>query len=107
MLFQRQRLIGWHEKHYWNTLAYNAKVPCFRLFEPDVPVLINIQQPNHSYNWFVAGSELAEKANLMLAYWQKKSQSGFSRSDLLEGFIFSSIYYGGLTDIEALRVLLD
>lgn len=75
------------------------------LNEPVVPILATRERLTINYDWFVSGRAVADSSATMIEAWQRKRR--FSVNDLVEGFIYCSIMYGGINDIEVLRALYD
>ncbi|WP_201634419.1 tyrosine-type recombinase/integrase [Psychrobacter immobilis] len=75
------------------------------LNEPVVPILATRERLTINYDWFVNGRAVADSSATMIEVWQRKRR--FSVNDLVEGFLYCSIMYGGINDIEVLRVLYD
>ena len=81
---------------------YNKNNNC-ALDEPVVPIVAERDKLTISYNWFVEGSKVSETWQAMQLFWQRKLK--FSANDYVSYFLYSSIMFGGLNDIEALRAL--
>jgi integrase len=75
------------------------------LDEPVVPILATRERLTIGYGWFVNGCIVADSSAAMLEVWQRKRR--FSVNDLVEGLLYCSIIYGGINDIEVLKVLYD
>lgn len=75
------------------------------LNEPVVPILATRERLTINYDWFVSGRAVADSGATMIEVWQRKRR--FSVHDLVEGFLYCSIMYGGINDIEVLRALYD
>ena len=75
------------------------------LNEPVVPILATRERLTINYDWFVNGRAVADSSATMMEVWQRKRR--FSVNDLIEGFLYCSILYGGVNDIEVLRALYD
>ena len=75
------------------------------LNEPVVPILATRERLTINYDWFVNGRAVADSSATMIEVWQRKRR--FSVNDLVEGFLYCSIMYGGINDIEVLRALYD
>jgi len=75
------------------------------LNEPVVPILATRDRLTINYDWFVNGRAVADSSATMIEVWQRKRR--FSVNDLVEGFLYCSIMYGGINDIEVLRALYD
>lgn len=75
------------------------------LNEPVVPILATRERLTINYDWFVNGRAVADSSATMIEVWQRKRR--FSVSDLVEGFLYCSIVYGGINDIEVLRAFYD
>lgn len=75
------------------------------LDEPVVPILATRERLTINYDWFVNGRAAADSSAMMIEIWQRKRR--FSVNDLLEGFLYCSIMYGGINDIEVLKALYD
>ncbi|MGO3640575.1 tyrosine-type recombinase/integrase [Psychrobacter sp. AOP31-E1-50] len=73
------------------------------LDEPVVPILATRERLIINYDWFVNGRAVADSSATMIEVWQRKRR--FSVNDLVEGFLYCSIMYGGINDIEVLRTL--
>ena len=73
------------------------------LNEPVVPILATRERLTINYDWFVNGRAVADSSATMIEVWQRKRR--FSVNDLVEGFLYCSIMYGGMNDIEMLRAL--
>lgn len=73
------------------------------LNEPVVPILATRERLTINYDWFVSGRAVADSSATMIEVWQRKRR--FSVNDLVEGFLYCSIMYGGINDIEVLRTL--
>jgi len=82
--------------------AYN-KANHFALDEPVVPIVAERDKLTISYDWFVEGSKVSETWQVMQLTWQRKLK--FSANDYVSYFLYSSIIFGGLNDIDALRAL--
>lgn len=81
---------------------YNKDNNC-ALDEPVVPIVAERDKLTISYDWFVEGSKVSETWQAMQLTWQRKLK--FSANDYVSYFLYSSIMFGGLNDIEALRAL--
>ena len=75
------------------------------LNEPVVPILATRERLTMNYDWFVNGRAVADSSATMIDIWQRKRR--FSVKDLVEGFLYCSILYGGVNDIEVLKALYD
>ncbi|MGP5134728.1 tyrosine-type recombinase/integrase [Psychrobacter cibarius] len=75
------------------------------LNEPVVPILATRERLTINYDWFVNGRAVADSSATMIEVWQRKRR--FSVNDLVEGVLYCSIMYGGINDIEVLKVLYD
>ena len=75
------------------------------LNEPVVPILATRERLTINYDWFVNGRAVADSSAIMMEAWQRKRR--FSVNDLVEGFLYCSIIYGGINDIEVLKALYD
>ena len=75
------------------------------LNEPVVPILATRERLTINYDWFVNGRAVADSSTTTIEVWQRKRR--FSVNDLVEGFLYCSIMYGGINDIEVLRALYD
>lgn len=82
--------------------AYN-KANHFALDEPVVPIVAERDKLTISYDWFVEGSKVSETWQMMQLTWQRKLK--FSANDYVSYFLYSSIMFGGLNDVEALKAL--
>lgn len=82
--------------------AYNKANHC-ALDEPIVPIVAERDKLTISYDWFVEGSKVSETWEAMQLTWQRKLK--FSANDYVSYFLYSSIMFGGLNDIEALKAL--
>jgi len=82
--------------------AYN-KANHFALDEPVVPIVAERDKLTISYDWFVEGSKVSETWQVMQLTWQRKLK--FSANDYVSYFLYSSIMFGGLNDVEALKAL--
>ena len=82
--------------------AYNKANHC-ALDEPVVPIVAERDKLTISYDWFVEGSKVSETWEAMQLNWQRKLK--FSANDYASYFLYSSIMFGGLNDIEALKAL--
>ena len=82
--------------------AYN-KANHFALDEPVVPIVAERVKLTISYDWFVEGSKVSETWQVMQLTWQRKLK--FSANDYVSYFLYSSIMFGGLNDVEALKAL--
>ncbi|GAA0801697.1 tyrosine-type recombinase/integrase [Psychrobacter piscatorii] len=81
---------------------YNKDNNC-ALDEPVVPIVAERDKLTISYDWFVEGSKVSKTWQAMQLFWQRKLK--FSANDYVSYFLYSSIMFGGLNDIEALRAL--
>ena len=81
---------------------YNKNNNC-ALDEPVVPIVVERDKITISYEWFVEGSKVSSIWETMQLSWQNKLK--FSANDYVSFFIYSSIMFGGLNDINALRAL--
>ncbi|WP_440464409.1 tyrosine-type recombinase/integrase [Psychrobacter sp. ASPA161_6] len=75
------------------------------LNEPVVPILATRERLTINYDWFVNGCAVADSSATMIEVWQRKRR--FSVNDLVEGVLYCSIMYGGISDVEVLRALYD
>ena len=82
--------------------TYNKDNNCW-LDEPVVPIVAERDKLTISYEWFVEGSKVSETWKAMQLTWQRKLK--FSANDYVSYFLYSSIMFGGLNDIDALRAL--
>ncbi|MEZ7519004.1 tyrosine-type recombinase/integrase [Psychrobacter sp. NPDC078370] len=82
--------------------TYNKGNNC-ALDEPVVPIVAERDKLTISYEWFVEGSKISETWKAMQLTWQRKLK--FSANDYVSYFLYSSIMFGGLNDIDALRAL--
>ena len=82
--------------------AYNKDKHC-SLDEPVVPIVAERDRLTISYEWFVQGSKVSETWEAMQLSWQRKLK--FSANDYVSYFLYSSIMFGGLNDVEVLREL--
>ncbi|KAA0926911.1 tyrosine-type recombinase/integrase [Psychrobacter sp. ANT_H56B] len=82
--------------------TYNKDKHC-SLDEPVVPIVAERDRLTISYDWFVQGSKLSETWEGMQLSWQRKLK--FSANNYISYFLYSSIMFGGLNDIEVLRAL--
>lgn len=82
--------------------AYNKDKNC-SLDEPVVPIVAERDRLTISYEWFVQGSKVSETWEAMQLSWQSKLK--FSANDYVSYFLYSSIMFGGLNDVEVLRAL--
>ena len=82
--------------------AYNKDKHC-SLDEPVVPIVAERDRLTISYEWFVQGSKVSETWEAMQLSWQRKLK--FSANDYVSYFLYSSIMFGGLNDVEVLRAL--
>ncbi|MGO3897983.1 MAG: site-specific integrase, partial [Psychrobacter sp.] len=83
---------------------YN-KTHQIHLNEPVVPILATREHLTINYDWFVNGRAVADSSATMIEVRQRKRR--FSVNDLVEGFLYCSIMYGGINNIEVLRALYD
>ena len=82
--------------------TYNKDNNCW-LDEPVVPIVAERDKLTISYDWFVEGSKVSETWQVMQLTWQRKLK--FSANDYVSYFLYSSIMFGGLNDVEALKAL--
>nr|WP_299039057.1 tyrosine-type recombinase/integrase [uncultured Psychrobacter sp.] len=82
--------------------AYNKANYC-TLDEPVVPIVAERDDLTIGYEWFVEGTKVSATWQKMQQIWQKKRK--FSANDYVSYFLYSSIMFGGLNDIDALRAL--
>lgn len=82
--------------------AYNKDNHC-TLDEPVVPIVAERDKLTISYEWFVEGSKVSSTWETMQLSWQNKRK--FSANDYVTYFLYSSIIFGGLNDIDALSAL--
>lgn len=81
---------------------YNKKNKC-SLDEPIVPIVAQRDHLTIGYDWFVKGSKVSKTWEDMQIFWQRKRK--FSANDYVSYLLYSSIMFGGLNDIDALRAL--
>ncbi|WP_201512776.1 tyrosine-type recombinase/integrase [Psychrobacter alimentarius] len=81
---------------------YNKENKC-SLYEPIVPIVAQRDNLTIGYNWFVEGSKVSKTWEDMQLFWQRKRK--FSANDYVSYLLYSSIMFGGLNDIDALRAL--
>lgn len=74
-----------------------------QLDEPVVPVLAKRDLLTIDRDWFLEGSKVSRKWQDMQLLWQRKLK--FSANDYVAYFLYSSIMFGGLNDIDALQAL--
>lgn len=82
--------------------AYNKANHC-ALDEPVVPIVAERDKLTISYEWFVEGTKISGTWQKMQGIWQNKRK--FSANDYVSYFLYSSIMFGGLNDIDTLRAL--
>ncbi|ALF60576.1 tyrosine-type recombinase/integrase [Psychrobacter urativorans] len=82
--------------------AYNKANHC-TLDEPVVPIVAERDKLTISYEWFVEGSKVSSTWEAMQLFWQNKRK--FSANDYVTYFLYSSIIFGGLNDLPALKAL--
>ena len=82
--------------------AYNKDNHC-TLDEPVVPIVAERDKLTISYEWFVEGSKVSSTWETMQLSWQNKRK--FSANDYVTYFLYSSIIFGGLNDLSALKAL--
>lgn len=82
--------------------SYNKKNRC-SLDEPIVPIIAQRDNLTIGYDWFVKGSKVSNTWEDMQLFWQRKRK--FSANDYVSYLLYSSIMFGGLNDIDALRAL--
>lgn len=82
--------------------AYNKANHC-TLDEPVVPIVAERDDLTIGYTWFVEGTKVSATWQKMQKNWQNKRK--FSANDYVTYFLYSSIMFGGLNDIDALRAL--
>ena len=82
--------------------AYNKANHC-TLDEPVVPIVAERDKLTISYEWFVEGSKVSSTWETMQLSWQNKRK--FSANDYVTYFLYSSIIFGGLNDLSALKAL--
>lgn len=82
--------------------AYNKANHC-TLDEPVVPIVAERDKLTISYEWFVEGSKVSSTWEAMQLSWQNKRK--FSANDYVTYFLYSSIIFGGLNDLSALKAL--
>ena len=81
---------------------YNKINNC-SLDEPVVPIVAERDKLTISYEWFVEGSKVSITWETMQLSWQNKRK--FSANDYVAYFLYSSIIFGGLNDLSALKAL--
>ena len=81
---------------------YNKANHC-TLDEPVVPIVAERDKLTISYEWFVEGSKVSSAWETMQLSWQNKRK--FSANDYVAYFLYSSIIFGGLNDLSALKAL--
>ncbi|MGO2735255.1 tyrosine-type recombinase/integrase, partial [Psychrobacter sp.] len=81
---------------------YNKINNC-SLDEPVVPIVAERDKLTISYEWFVEGSKVSSTWEAMQLSWQNKRK--FSANDYVTYFLYSSIIFGGLNDLSALKAL--
>ncbi|MGP5316217.1 hypothetical protein ACTXLD_12540, partial [Psychrobacter faecalis] len=81
---------------------YNKINNC-SLDEPVVPIVAERDKLTISYGWFVEGSKVSTAWEKMQLSWQNKRN--FSANDYVAYFLYSSIIFGGLNDLSALKAL--
>lgn len=81
---------------------YNKEKKC-SLDEPIVPIIAQRDNLTIGYDWFVEGSKVSKTWEDMQLFWQRKRK--FSANDYVSYLLYSSIMFGGLNDIDALRAL--
>ncbi|WP_182407269.1 tyrosine-type recombinase/integrase [Psychrobacter sp. GP33] len=81
---------------------YNKINNC-SLDEPVVPIVAERDKLTISYEWFVEGSKVSSAWETMQLSWQNKSK--FSANDYVAYFLYSSVIFGGLNDLSALKAL--
>lgn len=81
---------------------YNKANDC-TLDEPVVPIVAERDKLTISYGWFVEGSKVSAAWEKMQLSWQNKRN--FSANDYVAYFLYSSIIFGGLNDLSALKAL--
>ena len=81
---------------------YNKINNC-SLDEPVVPIVAERDKLTISYEWFVEGSKFSSAWETMQLSWQNKRK--FSANDYVAYFLYSSIIFGGLNDLSALKAL--
>jgi len=72
------------------------------LDEPVVPVIAERDNLIISYDWMVNGAQVSLASQQMIEIWQRKRR--FSNNDLIESALYCSVMYGGLNDVDALKV---
>ena len=82
--------------------TYNKDKHC-SLDEPVVPIVAERDKLTISYEWFVEGSKVSSTWEAMQLFWQNKRK--FSANDYVTYFLYSSIIFGGLNDLPALKAL--
>ncbi|TSB22037.1 tyrosine-type recombinase/integrase [Psychrobacter sp. YGAH215] len=82
--------------------TYNKDKHC-SLDEPVVPIVAERDKLTISYEWFVEGSKVSSTWEAMQLFWQNKRK--FSANDYVTYFLYSSIIFGGLNDLSALKAL--
>ena len=82
--------------------TYNKDKHC-SLDEPVVPIVAERDKLTISYEWFVEGSKVSSTWETMQLSWQNKRK--FSANDYVTYFLYSSIIFGGLNDLSALKAL--
>lgn len=82
--------------------TYNKYKHC-SLDEPVVPIVAERDKLTISYEWFVEGSKVSSTWEAMQLFWQNKRK--FSANDYVTYFLYSSIIFGGLNDLSALKAL--
>ena len=82
--------------------TYNKDKHC-SLDEPVVPIVAERDKLTISYEWFVEGSKVSSTWEAMQLSWQNKRK--FSANDYVTYFLYSSIIFGGLNDLSALKAL--
>ncbi|WP_201583272.1 tyrosine-type recombinase/integrase [Psychrobacter jeotgali] len=82
--------------------AYNKDNHC-ALDEPIVPVIAERDRLTIGSDWFVKGSKVSNTWQDMQQTWQNKRK--FNANDYVSYFLYSSIMFGGLNDVDALKAL--
>lgn len=82
--------------------TYNKDKHC-SLDEPVVPIVAERDKLTISYEWFVEGSKVSSTWETMQLSWQNKRK--FSANDYVTYFLYSSIIFGSLNDLSALKAL--
>lgn len=76
-----------------------------QLNEPMIPIVIERDKLTIEYDWFVQGSAVSQTVHQMQEKWLNKHK--FSTDDYIQGFLYSTIMYGGLNDTKALQALYE